>query len=146
MIKGDFCEESFSCECAPGVSSFCDSREVHLVSSSLNWGRRPLHSVCEVTNTVWLQIGAQEMLCLYRSLEADSVSAQVMGTHCPSRVAVPRLAVPTGTPCLGSHSSAALRAPLPSRLANEVSGLTFPQTYLFHLGIPGYWAIISRGP
>lgn len=39
-----------------------------------------------------------------------------------------------------------VRSPLPSRLANEVSGLTFPQTYMFHLGIPGYWAIISRGP
>lgn len=44
MTKGAFCQESFSCECAPGISSFCDGREVHfLVPSPLNWRR---WSVC----------------------------------------------------------------------------------------------------
>lgn len=64
----------------------------------------------------------------------------LLGTRCPSDVWLP---VPAW---FLKALLLSVRSPPPSRLANEVSGLAFPPTYLFHLGIPGYWAIISRGP
>lgn len=87
---------------------------------------------------------------LYGTLEADPVSASAMnGMH-----VVPLMCgrLQGCLPLLELQAwflkalLLSVRSLLPSSLANEVSGLTFPQTYSLHLGIPGYWAIISRGP
>lgn len=87
---------------------------------------------------------------LYGTLEADPVSAPAMnGTHVvPLMCGYLQGCLPL-LELLAWFLKAlplSVRSLLPSSLANEVSGLTFPQTYSLHLGIPGYWAMISRGP
>lgn len=65
-------------------------------------------------------------MCLYKSLEADSVSARALVPHVwPLQACLSLLELLAS---VRTALSLSLRAPLPSRLANEVSGLTFPLT------------------
>lgn len=88
MTQGAFCQESFSCECAPGISSFCDGGEVHfLVSSPLNWGWWPVH--CDQHCLVLSRCA----LCLHRLLGRILYQLRLWDIHCihcPSGVATPR--------------------------------------------------------
>lgn len=93
MTQGAFCQESFSCECDPGISSFCDGREVHfLVSSPLNWGRWPVH--CDQHCLVISRCTR----CLHRLLGRILYQLRLWDIHCPSGVATPRPPVLTALP------------------------------------------------